>query len=71
MLPSDFGPWQTVYGYFLRCSQDWTWTFMYDVLRDCLRKAEERKVASTAAIIDSGSSGERGYDPSSLGIGIE
>ena len=68
MLPSDFGPWQTVYGYFRRWSQDWTWTFMHDALRDCLRKSEERQVAPTAAIIDSQSvktpdqAGERGYD---------
>jgi len=49
MLPSDFGPWQTVYGYFRCWSQDWTWTFMHDTLRDFLRKTEERKVAPTAA----------------------
>ncbi len=24
LLPSDFGPWQTVYGYFRVWSQDWT-----------------------------------------------
>ena len=68
LLPSDFGPWQTVYGYFRKWSQDWTWKFMHDVLRDCVRKTAGRKVAPTAAIVDSQSvktpdqAGERGYD---------
>src|SRR6266478_3784694 len=68
LLPSDFGPWQTVYGYFRKWSQDWTWRFIHDVLRDCVRKTEGRKVAPTAAIVDSQSvktpdqAGERGYD---------
>jgi len=68
LLPRDFGPWQTVYGYFRVWSQDWTWTFIHDVLRDCVRKVEGRKVAPTAAIVDSQSvktpdqAGARGYD---------
>ena len=68
LLPSDFGPWPTVYGYFRRWSQDWTWTFIHDTLRDWLRKTEGRAVAPTAAIVDSQSvktpdqAGERGYD---------
>jgi len=68
LLPHDFGPWSTVYGYFRVWSQDWTWTFIHDVLRDCVRKDEGRAVAPTAAIVDSQSvktpdqAGARGYD---------
>jgi putative transposase len=68
LLPRDFGPWPTVYGYFRAWSQDWTWTFIHDRLRDSVRKIGGRKVAPTAAIIDSQSvktpdqAGERGYD---------
>lgn len=68
LLPQDFGPWRTVYGYFRTWSQDWTWTFIHEVLRDCVRYSEGRAVAPTAAIVDSQSvktpdqAGERGYD---------
>jgi putative transposase len=75
LLPSNFGPWETVYGYFRRWSQDWTWSFIHDTLRDYLRKTEERKVAPTAAIMDSQSvkmadqAGERGYDAAKKVLG--
>jgi transposase len=67
-LPKEYGPWQTVYGYFRQWSQDWTWTFIHDTMRDWLRKTEGRNVTPTAAIVDSQSvktpdqAGERGYD---------
>jgi putative transposase len=68
LLPRDLPPWPSVYGYFRRWSQDWTWTFIHDTLRDRLRKAEGHTVSPTAAIVDSQSvrtadqAGERGYD---------
>jgi putative transposase len=68
LLPKDFGPWRTVYGYFRDWSQDWTWSFIHDTLRDWLRKTEGRHVSPTAAIIDSQTvktpdqAGQSGYD---------
>lgn len=68
LLPREFGPWQTVYGYYRAWTRDDSWRMLHDTLRDCLRKIEGRKVAPTAAIIDSQSvkvpdqAGERGYD---------
>ena len=53
LLPRGFGPWSTVYGYFRAWSPDWTWTFMHDVLRNCVRQTEGRAEAPTAAIVDS------------------
>jgi len=63
-LPKEYGPWQTVYGYYRTWNKDWTWKFIHDTLRDYVRKSEGR----AAAIIDSQSvkvpdqAGERGYD---------
>jgi putative transposase len=68
LLPRDFPRWQTVCGYYRQWSQDWTWVFIHDTLRDWLRKTSGRNVAPTAAIVDSQSvktpdqAGARGYD---------
>jgi len=75
LLPRALGPWQTVYGYDRCWSQDGTWGFIHDPLRDGGRKTEERKGAPTAAIMDSPSvtpgnpAGERGYDAGKKGLG--
>jgi putative transposase len=67
-LPKEYGPWETVYGYYRTWNKDWTWRFVHDTLRDYVRKVEGRTVAPTAAIIDSQSvkvpdqAGQRGYD---------
>ncbi len=42
LLPKDFGPWQTVYGHFRQWSQDWTWIFVHDTLRDWAAQERER-----------------------------
>src|SRR5258708_24624831 len=77
LLPRDFGPWQTVYGYFRQWTKDWTWRFIHDALRDWLRNGEGRAVAPTAAIVDSqtvkagGQAGERGYHGAKKLVGRE
>lgn len=53
LLPHDFPSWQTVYMYFRDWQKDGTWKMIHDFLRRKLRRADGRKGAASAAIIDS------------------
>jgi transposase len=71
MLPKDFPPWETVYGYFARWRDDGTLDALHDALREQVReKRERRQPAPSAGIVDSQSlkgadtvpAATRGYD---------
>jgi putative transposase len=53
MLPKEYGPWETVYGYFWRMRRDGAWQCIHDSLREKVRRADERKPTPSAAIVDS------------------
>ncbi|TAE52325.1 MAG: IS5 family transposase [Nostocales cyanobacterium] len=52
-LPGDFPPWQTVYGYFWRWSQDGTWLKIHDKLYQWVRVAAGREPSPSEAAVDS------------------
>lgn len=71
MLPKDFPPWQTVYGYFRDWGSDGTLDSLHDALREQVRtKQEKRNPEPSAGIVDSQSvkgsdtvcAQTRGYD---------
>ena len=68
LLPGDFPPWDTVYGYFRRWQRDGTWRRLHDALRDDCRFFDGRDPQPTAGAVDSQSvkcaplRGPRGYD---------
>ena len=71
MLPKDFPPWETVYGYFARWRDDGTLDALHDALREQVRaRRERRKPAPSAGIVDSQTvkgadtvgTASRGYD---------
>lgn len=53
MLPHDFPPWDTVYGYFSRWQKSGVWKNIHDALREKLRVQEGREATPSAAIVDS------------------
>jgi putative transposase len=67
-LPSDYGPWQTVYGKFRRWKKAGLWKALNDQLRLQVRKASGKRARPTACILDSQTvrsadhGGEVGYD---------
>ena len=68
MLPHDFPPWQTVYYYYRKWTQDGTWDRILMVLRREVRQQAGEAPEPKEAVIDSQSvkstetSGERGWD---------
>lgn len=53
MLPSDFPPWQNVYGQFRRWADSGLFEEMHDVLRRRWREREGRNAEPSAGIVDS------------------
>jgi putative transposase len=50
-LPGDFPPWQTVYGYFWRWSQDGKWLKIHDKLYQWVRVAAGRESSPSEATV--------------------
>jgi putative transposase len=53
MLPKEYGPWQTVYGYFRGFRRTGLWQRMHDALREKVRRKAGKKPTPSAAILDS------------------
>ena len=53
LLPKEFGPWSTVYGYFRRWSRAGLWEQINLALREQVRQQAQRDPQPSAAILDS------------------
>jgi putative transposase len=53
LLPHDFLPWQTVYGYFATWQKNGVWQRMNDALREAVREQDEHEAQATAGSFDS------------------
>ena len=53
MLPQEYGPWPTVYGYFRAFRRAGVWQQIHDALREKVRRKAGKKPTPSAAIIDS------------------
>lgn len=68
LLPKDYPPWQTVYGWYRRWQQRGIWQKIHDTVRAQLRQRVGKNRQPSAGIVDSQSvkvadqSGARGYD---------
>lgn len=73
LLPHDFLPWQTVYGYFAAWRKEGVWQRMNDALREAVREQEEHEAEASAGSMDSQSvktmnadANGRGFDGAKL-----
>src|SRR5215831_21117281 len=53
MLPIDFGPWQTVYGWFRELARRFLFQTIHDVALMVDREGAGREASPSAAVIDS------------------
>ena len=72
LVPRDFGPWQTICGYFRRWCKDGVWALINHTLTIFVRRESGKRAQPTAAVLDSQTvrsadhAGERGFDGGKL-----